>query len=187
MSQQTFILKVVIGGAGGVGKTTLLHRYLHGLFREDTTMTIGVSFSAKEMTRPNVKIKLSLWDLGGQDRFRFMQKSYVQGSRAGVVFFDMTRLDTMLQVKDWVNMFRESVSPQMPIILAGGKYDLVDPEMLESANELAKEIIEELGLSAYFITSSKTGMNVEELFNHVVDVLLFQPCPEKSKAAATTE
>jgi small GTP-binding protein len=187
MSLQTFILKVVVGGAGGVGKTTLLHRYLHGLFKEDTTMTIGVSFTAKEVTRPNAKIKLSLWDLGGQDRFRFLQKGYVQGARAAVVFFDMTRLDTMLQVRDWVKMFRECVTPQMPIVLAGGKYDLVDPDMFESTNEYAREIMEELGLSAYFMTSSKTGMNVDELFNHVVDVLLFQSCPEKTTAAASSE
>jgi small GTP-binding protein len=187
MSLQTYTLKVVIGGAGGCGKTTLLHRYLHGLFRQDTTMTIGVSFTAKEVSRPNAKIKLSLWDLGGQDRFRFMQKSYVQGARAAIVFFDMTRLDTMLQVKDWVNMFRESVSPQMPIVLAGGKFDLVDQDMLESTTEYAKEIVEQFGLSGYFTTSSKTGMNVDELFNHVVDALLAQQCPEKSTAAASTE
>ncbi|MBN2154158.1 MAG: GTP-binding protein [Candidatus Lokiarchaeota archaeon] len=187
MSLQTFILKVVVGGAGGVGKTTLLHRYLHGLFKEDTTMTIGVSFVSKEVSRPNAKIKLSLWDLGGQDRFRFLQKSYIQGARAGVVFFDMTRLDTMLQVKEWVKMFRDGVSPQMPIVLAGGKYDIVDPDMLSDVNDYAKEVVEQLNLSAYFTTSSKNGLNVDELFNHVVDTVLFQPPQEKSTAATTTE
>ncbi len=187
MSLQTFVLKVVIGGAGGVGKTTLLHRYLHGLFKEDTTMTIGVSFASKEVTRQNAKIKLSLWDLGGQDRFRFLQKSYCQGARAAVVFFDMTRLDTMLQVKEWVNMFRETISPQMPIVLAGGKFDLVDQDMLEGTNDYAKEIMTSLNLSSYFVTSSKTGMNVDELFNHIVDALVSQPCQEKATAAATIE
>ncbi|MEX2683144.1 MAG: Rab family GTPase [Candidatus Sigynarchaeota archaeon] len=187
MSLQTFILKIVVGGAGGVGKTTLLHRYLHGLFKDDTTMTIGVSFVTKEVTRPNAKIKLSLWDLGGQDRFRFLQKSYIQGARAGIVFFDMTRIDTMVQVKDWVTMFRECVSPQMPIVLAGAKYDLVDPGMLETTNEFAMETLNQLNLSTYFMTSSRTGMNVNELFNYLVDVIIGQPCHEKVSAAATVE
>jgi len=184
---QTFILKIVVGGAGGVGKTTLLHRYLHGLFKDDTTMTIGVSFVTKEINRPNAKIKLSLWDLGGQDRFRFLQKSYVQGARAGIVFYDMTRIDTMMQVKDWVTMFRDCVSPEMPIVLAGAKYDLVDPAMLDSTNEFAKETMEQLNLSTYFMTSSRTGMNVNELFNHLVDVIIGAPCQEKAAAVATIE
>ncbi|NMC05607.1 MAG: GTP-binding protein [Candidatus Lokiarchaeota archaeon] len=187
MAMQTYTLKIVIGGAGGCGKTTLLHRYMHGLFKEDTTMTIGVSFTSKEVTRPGARIKLSLWDLGGQNRFRFMQKSYCQGARAAIVFFDMTRLDTMIQIKDWVNMFREHVSAQIPIVLAGGKFDLIDEDMLASTNEYAKEMMEQFGLSAYFMTSSKTGMNVDELFNHVVDVLVCTPSHEKSTAVSSIQ
>jgi len=172
--EATFMFKIVLGGAGGVGKTTLLHRFLHGTFLSDTSMTIGVSFQKKEVKHDSTSVVLSIWDLGGQDRFRFVQKQYCQGAKAGVVFFDLTRLDTMEQLKEWVDLYR-SVTPAMPIILAGTKLDLMDDqEMLANANEYAKETVEQLGLMSYFTTSSKTGENVTEIFDLIIDTLLQQ-------------
>jgi small GTP-binding protein len=174
VSQQTFTFKIVVGGAGGVGKTTFLHKYLYGLFKQDTSLTIGVSFNAKELNRPDAKIMLALWDLGGQDRFRFMLKNYCLGARVAIVFFDMTRTDTMQQVNDWIAMFREQLPPQTPIILAGSKFDVAPPEMRDSIEDWAKKMVEAYALSAYFATSSVTGMNIDELFNYIVDMLLCQ-------------
>jgi len=157
-----------------VGKTTLLHRYIHNEFLTDTSLTVGVAFLSKEIIRDGTRAMLSLWDLGGQERFRFMQPSYCAGAKAAVVFFDMTRLDTAMQVKDWVTMFRAHASPNIPIILGGTKLDLVDPETMDSVNAYAKDIVNEQGLSYYITTSSKTGENVEEIFNYIVDTLLQQ-------------
>lgn len=86
----------------------------------------------------------------------------------------MTRLDTAMQVKDWVAMFRAHASPNIPIILGGTKLDLVDPEMMDSVNDYAKELVEQLGLSYYITTSAKTGENVEEVFNYTVDAIFSQ-------------
>ena len=177
----------MIGGAGGVGKTTMLHRYLHNAFMPRSTMTIGVAFHSHEILRNGAKINLSLWDLGGQERFRFMQPSYVAGAKAGILFFDMSRLDTITQVKEWADMFRLQAAPEIPIILAGGKMDLVHPDMLDEVNNYAKSVVTKLGLSCYMPTSSKTGTNISEMFNHIVDVLVSQINQVKAVAAASID
>ncbi len=183
MSEDSYIFKIVVGGAGGVGKTTLLHRYLHNAFVPNSTMTIGVAFHTKELVCEGLqkRIKLSLWDLGGQQRFRFLQASYSAGARAGIVFFDMTRFDTMVQVKDWVGMFRTHSSPGMPIVLGGTKLDVVDPSQIEETNTLAWETAAELGLPIYMPTSSKTGEGVDEIFKYLIDTLVVQSQDARDK------
>ena len=174
MTPRNFLFKVVCGGAGGVGKTTLLHRYLHNEFLTDTALTIGVDFHNKEVFRDEDRVLLTIWDLGGQERFRFFQPQYCDGARAALIFFDITRITTAFEVKDWAEMFRVNASPDIPIILGGTKLDLATPELVEQANDYAKNLIDELGLSCYYTTSSLTGENVEEIFNCTVDLLMAQ-------------
>ncbi len=183
LSKETYLFKIAIGGAGGVGKTTLLHRYLHNEFIPNSTMTIGVAFHSKEVICEGLqkKIKLSLWDLGGQQRFRFLQASYSAGARAGIVFFDMTRLSTTNQIKSWVKMFRSKASPDIPIVLGGTKLDVVDPSVIEQVNQFAREIAAKFGLPIYMPTSSRTGEGVNEIFKYIIDWLVVQSQDAKEK------
>ena len=70
-----YIMKLITAGEGGVGKTTLLHRYVEGKYLEDTKMTIGVEFFVKELEFEDFEAVLQLWDFGGQERFRFTLES----------------------------------------------------------------------------------------------------------------
>ena len=84
------VLKILTAGEGGVGKTTLLHKYIKGEFLADTKMTIGVEFFLKEMNVDGFDVILQLWDFGGQERFRFLLESYVTGARGALLMFDLT-------------------------------------------------------------------------------------------------
>ncbi|MBN2151412.1 MAG: GTP-binding protein [Candidatus Lokiarchaeota archaeon] len=172
MSGETYTFKIVVGGAGGVGKTTLLHRYMHDVFKADTRLTVGVTLQTTEVARNGHKITLAMWDLGGQDRFRFMQPDFCKGALAGIVFFDMSRLGTMLQVQNWATMFRKHASPDIPIVLGGAKLDLADDVVKEDVDKIAKETVSRLGLMAYVPTSSKSGEGVHEIIEQIVDTLL---------------
>ncbi len=172
MPRESFIFKIIVGGAGGAGKTTLLHRYLHDVFRADTKLTVGVTLQTKEIVLEGKRASLALWDLGGQDRFRFLQPAFCKAALVGIVFFDMARLDSVEQVKDWVAMFREHASPGIPIFLCGAKLDLVDPGAVERVDQVAKNTAIQLDLAAYVRTSSKTGEGVNELFERIITTLV---------------
>ncbi len=167
-----YIFKVVLGGAGGVGKTTLLLRFIHNYFKADTQLTIGVSFLPKTLIYKGKNIVMSLWDLGGQERFRIVQPSYVHGAMAGIVFFDMSRPKTVDQVQEWVKMFRDYGNANIPIFLSGTKLDCVNQGDLEIIQKEADAVVNQFGLTRFFPTSSKTGTNVEELMHAIIDVLM---------------
>ncbi|MEX2681814.1 MAG: Rab family GTPase [Candidatus Sigynarchaeota archaeon] len=162
-------VKIVIGGAGGVGKTTYLHRFIHGNFFPSTALTIGVAFVTKTIKLDGHAIVLQLWDLGGQDRFRTLQPAYVRGARAGIVFFDMSMPETIFQVADWVSMFRNNAAtPSIPIVLGGTKLDCVPRDQIGTLFKTAADCVAELGLTCFVPTSSKDGTNVDALMDPIV-------------------
>ncbi|MHA1369402.1 MAG: Rab family GTPase [Promethearchaeota archaeon] len=169
-----YIYKIVIGGEGGVGKTTIIQRYLTGEFIEDTKMTIGVQFHTQSLQRQGRNVSLVIWDLGGQERFQFIHSEYIKGAVAAFVMFDMTREVTFFKAMDWIELINRSVKKPIPIVLVGSKLDLLTDEEAEKVHQNANELVKELGLNAYIPTSSKTGFNVDETLHYIVDLLLYQ-------------
>ena len=119
--QKYFLFKILVGGDGGVGKTTLLRRYVNGKFDDSTIMTVGVDFFVKEISlnfnNSKMKCSLQLWDLGGQKQFRHLMSSYVMGARGALLLIDLTRLPEIKAVLEWVNIIRMH-DIDIPIILA---------------------------------------------------------------------
>lgn len=162
------VLKLVVGGEGGVGKTTILQRFLTHEFVKGTTMTIGVQFHIQELERNGISFKLAMWDLGGQDRFRFVLSDYCVGSIGAFLVFDMSDLSTLESMDTWVGTFRKRV-PDLPILLIGTKCDKVSPEDRNIIEEIARKEAEKRGFIGYFSTSSKTGENVDRAIYFMVD------------------
>jgi small GTP-binding protein len=126
------------------------------------------------MEQDGKKINLVLWDLGGEDRFRFLQPNLIRGAVAALVFFDMSRIMTLIQIKDWVSIIRENTLPHIPILLIGGKVDLADEERQKIVVKDAYGLAKELNLTGYIATSSKSGQNVQESMHKLVSILLEQ-------------
>jgi len=164
------VLKVVTAGDGGVGKTTLLHRYIEGKFLADTRMTIGVEFFLKELIIDHKPVLLQLWDFGGQERFRFLLDRYAIGARGAFLMFDLTRPITFESIEHWLSIVRIS-DPTMPVLLLGTKEDL-----LEDHEPIDKKYIEEncekYNLFNYLRVSSKTGDNVNAAFKIMADEIV---------------
>ncbi len=158
---KSILLKVVTAGEGGVGKTTLLYRYIEGRFLADTRMTIGVEFFLKELNLEDKKILLQVWDFGGQEHFRPLLSSYARGARGALILFDLTRPSSLGRIEQWVNICRKD-NPDIPIIFIGTKLDLKDQITID--DDVALQIKEEYGFFDYLKISSKTGENVQLVF-----------------------
>jgi len=156
-----FILKILTAGEGGVGKTTLLRRYVEGKFSAETKMTIGVEFFLKEVEVDGKQCTLQLWDFGGQERFRFLLESYVLGAKGALLMFDLTRPMTLENLEEWVNLVRRSDNT-IPVLFIGTKLDLETDIMVE--DNYALQFKDNYKLFDFLKISSKTGQNVQESF-----------------------
>lgn len=155
------LLKVITAGDGGVGKTTLLYRYVEGRFLADTKMTLGVEFFLKEINIRGEPVNLQVWDFGGQDHFRPLLKDYSVGAKGALLLFDLTRPSSLENIEQWVNICRGE-NPGIPIIFIGTKLDLTESMTVD--DKFAGSFPKEYGFFKFLKISSKTGENVNLAF-----------------------
>ena len=163
------IFKVIIFGDAGSGKTTLLRRYVTDLFISDTQMTIGVDFEIKTIFINGKTIKLQIWDFGGEERFRFLLPKYIRGASGGIFMYDITNYSSLAHVDDWLSVVEE-VEEKFPIILIGGKSDLVQERQVSKQEGI--KIAKSRKLNTLIECSSKTGENVELIFDKITKLML---------------
>jgi small GTP-binding protein len=158
--------KVPIFGDGGVGKTTLTHRFLNGVFKETYQLTIGMDFYIKKLELDGKKISLQIWDFAGEKKFRFLLPGAVMGANGTIFMYDITRYITFKNLTDWLTVFNEANEihdqKSLPILLVGSKLDLEG--MRTVPKEEAINFAKNNNFIDYIECSSKSGENVEELF-----------------------
>ena len=164
--------KIIIFGDAGCGKTTLTQRFLTNLFVSDSKMTIGVDFEVKSLEVDKQKVKLQIWDFGGEERFRFLLPTYVRGARGGLFLFDITNYSSIAHIDDWLSVIRKEIRAEdvFPIIVVGGKADLA--ENREVSAEDGIKIAKSRNVDGFIETSSKSGENVEKTFEALTSLML---------------
>ncbi len=158
-----YTFKLIIAGDGGVGKTTLVNRYVNGTFIADTRLTVGVQFMIKRLELHGDVIALQIWDFGGQDRFRFILPAYCRGAHGAIFMYDTTSLMTLHHIDEWINVVRSQAN--IPVVASGTKIDLVEDRAF--AKEEALEVASQFGITDVIEVSSKTGVNVDALFESI--------------------
>jgi small GTP-binding protein len=160
--------KVTLYGPGSVGKTSLLLRYIKDYFSgDDLKKTIGSNFLIKDLEMENNRVRLLLWDIGGQDAFSKLRSIYFKGSNAALGVYDVTSPQTLLKIPGWIASIKKSVKKNIPMILIGNKIDLKREVNIEEAEDLAARLNCE-----YLETSAKTGENVELAFEKITKACL---------------
>lgn len=165
--------KIVIIGDGGVGKTTLTHRYLTGVFKETYKLTLGMDFYLKKLEMNGKQIKLHIWDFAGEEKFRFLLPSAVLAAQGTIFMYDITRYNTFKNLTDWLSVFdeaNETHNQEVSTILVASKLDLEENRAV-SENE-GKIFAEEYKFSEYIESSSKTGENVDYIFEKITRIIL---------------
>ncbi|MCP4407520.1 MAG: GTP-binding protein [Gammaproteobacteria bacterium] len=160
--------KICLIGDFAVGKTSLVSRYVHGIFSDRYLTTIGVKIDTKQLTiSGRGSIKLVLWDIAGTDRFSTMDTHYLRGAAAYLLVVDGTRrdtLDTALQLKKSADQFLNSP----PFVMIFNKTDLQDEWEITDAE------LQRLQRKGWNIvrTSAKQGSKVEHAFGLIASSLL---------------
>ncbi len=156
--------KVIIIGPSAVGKTSLLNRFVHNKFALKYKLTIGVDFLTKSMEyQPSKFVKLHIWDIGAQKRFKFLHRGYYEGASGALIAFDLSRQNTFSSMKTWLSEMRSIMTNKIPKVIIGNKTDLI-PEIGQIIDRSAAEQYAQNEDCFYIETSAKTGENVEKAF-----------------------
>ncbi|MDX6747156.1 Rab family GTPase [Polaribacter sp. PL03] len=148
--------KVLLVGNFGVGKTSLIRRFVLNQFSEDYISTIGVRVSSKVVLYENKEIKLLIWDVAGTSGDEKIPKAYFLGASAAMFVFDLSREETYLTIDNYLESIRH-LSGLKDITIVGNKKDLLTKEELET-------VIETISVKIDLITSAKEDENVESAF-----------------------
>lgn len=168
----SYRLKIVLIGPAAVGKTALVKRFVENTFSTKYTLTIGVDFLTKAVNIDDENIAaLTIWDIGGQERFEFMRRRFYDGAHGALLVFDLSRAETFTQVQKWLKEMRQMRGEDVPFLLIGNKADLLEDTGEVVKRKDANEFAESEG-SLYIETSAKTGENVEEAFNKLTKIIV---------------
>ena len=162
-----YIIKLLTLGETEVGKTSIVLRYSDDKFHESKIATIGIDFKIKMIKKGNEKIKVSIYDTAGQERFKNIVKHYYKGANGVLLIFDITKRDTFEKLDYWLTDLQENSDnlDYLFIYLIGNKNDL-EAERKVSTEE-ANKFAQENNLS-YIEVSAKTGFNIKKLFDETI-------------------
>ncbi|WP_457557773.1 Rab family GTPase [Candidatus Harpocratesius sp.] len=164
-----FVLKIVLLGEGGVGKTSLVYRYIENRFSQDFKSTLGVNLLKKKVALEDEfagkSASIQLWDLGGQSAYRKLRKLYLEGSQGALVVFDVTSQASFDALEDWIESLIEIRGKEVPMIIIGNKIDLESDRVI--SEEQALEYSKKYNTDVLF-TSAATGEKVEDSFKDLI-------------------
>jgi len=166
MANWDYVLKFIICGDAGVGKSSLLVRLTDQRFLANSEPTLGVEFGSKLIAIPEdgKTVKLQCWDTAGTESFRSITRSYYRGAAGCLLVYDVTSRASFVNARSWLADVREHADPHLTCILVGNKIDLCDAgKQREVTAEEGEQWAKEEGL-LFVEASAKSGHNVEQAF-----------------------
>ncbi|WP_299457280.1 Rab family GTPase [uncultured Microscilla sp.] len=151
--------KVILVGNFGVGKTSLVRRFVHQTFSDEYLTTLGVRIDKKVVNLANITVNMILWDVAGEVSQTKVPASYYLGSHGVIYVFDLQRPSSFENITSDIDFIRSKL-PNAPICVIGNKKDLLSDAELNS-------IQQNLSVKASYFTSAKTGENVEAMFEMI--------------------
>ena len=167
---QELKFKIIIIGDSGVGKTSMLLKYVDDYFPETHIATIGVEYKTKTLIKGKYKISLNIWDTAGQERFKSITKTFFNNTTGALFVYDITKRASFsgpTGVKNWIKDTKEY--DKFDSIIVGNKIDLEKKRVINFSE------LKELGVKNkmdFFETSAKTGKNINEVFDKLVDNII---------------
>jgi len=177
-----YTYKIVIVGAGGVGKTCLFNRYCFNSFNINTMMTIGINFHSTYLKlhydlsedENDYYVVNAIFDFGGQERFKPLIPQFLEGASGALLVFDSVRYPSLEQLDYWYEQLIEKAPSDIPKLLIGSKADLLDktPKGEIVKKEVILEFMERNGIDGFYRTSALENYNVLEVFKELTNLIL---------------
>jgi len=156
-----YLIKLLIIGDSGVGKSCLLLRFSDDSFTPSFITTIGIDFKTRTIELEGKRIKLQIWDTAGQERFRTITTAYYRGAMGILLVYDVTDEKSFNNIRNWIRNIEQHATESVNKILIGNKCDMVEKKVVDSAR--GKALADEYGIK-FLETSAKNSINVEEAF-----------------------
>jgi len=174
-TRKKVLLKVIILGDSGVGKTSLMNQYVQKKFSNQYKATIGADFLTKEVVVDDRLVTMQIWDTAGQERFQSLGVAFYRGADCCVLVFDVTQPNTFKTLDSWRDEFLIQASPRdpdnFPFVVLGNKVDL---ENRAVSQKWAQQWCQGKNNIPYFETSAKEAINVEQAFYTIAQNALQQ-------------
>jgi len=166
-----YVFKITILGDSAVGKTSLINQFVEGSFQDDYKPTLGANIVRKDVSLNGVKVRLIMWDLAGQEKYRVVRSMYFQGCEGALLVYDITRINTLENIDSkWLRDFKKYVKKKGAFVLIGNKSDLEEQRVV--TKERGKELAAKIEASDFIETSAKARENIEEAFTLLVNQIL---------------
>ena len=160
----SFKLKIILMGIPNAGKEELIARSIKNRFAANYKLTVGVDILTKDVEYIQGEIAtLSIWDIGGQQRFEFIRSTFYKGAAGALLVFDLTRDQTYREIGNWLTEIRQFAGENMPFVLIGNKVHLLTLMNPTINREEIRELVESEG-GIYIETSPNNIDIVEEAF-----------------------
>ncbi|KAH0791227.1 ras-related protein RABA2a [Histomonas meleagridis] len=164
-SDPDFLLKIVLIGDSGVGKTNLLSRFTRDQFNPESKSTIGVEFATKTMEVEGKTVKAQIWDTAGQERYRAITSAYYRGAIGALLLYDISAALTFNSLPRWLQELRENADSNIVVMLVGNKCDLSELRAVTTEEGIGFSKSENL---LFIETSARQNSNVQEAFTTLI-------------------
>jgi len=164
------LLKLLLIGDSGVGKSCLLLRYSDDSFTSSFITTIGIDFKIKSINVGGSKVKLQIWDTAGQERFRTITTAYYRGAMGIFLVYDVSDGESFENVHNWMRQIESNAADNVTRILLGNKCDVEASKQMVTAAQ-GKALAAEFDI-AFFETSAKKNTGVDEAFEMMAKTIV---------------
>jgi len=152
--------KIVLLGDSGVGKTSIIRRFLTNTFVNDMSSTIGAAYIRAPYISDNVEYDMHIWDTAGQEKYRAITPIYTKSASAAIIVFDMSNKESLMSCDTWYDS--NEYLKTIPLILVGNKFDV---EKHAVTKDEAMIVAQRIGCEVFF-TSALNGLGIKELFRY---------------------
>jgi len=158
------LIKLLLIGDSGVGKSCLLLRFADDVFTTSFITTIGIDFKIKTIELDGKRIKLQLWDTAGQERCRSISTAYYRGAMGILLVYDVTDEQSFQNVPSWIRTIEQHAADNVDKILIGNKADMVEERVVQTTR--GRALADEHQIN-FFETSASSNINVAEAFTAI--------------------